>query len=449
MNAVLAWGRVAAARLTALLRVARPALARGRGRIARTPVGGALRVVTPLGRVVLAVVVVAWFAGRTLGWAELVLAAVLGGVVLVASTGLTVGRVSARGTVSLERERVTAGASIGGALRLAGPTRRRLVPLVVELPVGDVVRRFDVPASATGAPRHEVFAVDTDRRGVIVVGPATTVRGDPFGLLRRAAPLADAVELFVHPVTVSLPPLAGGLLRDLEGRTTEDVSMSDLAFHALRQYVPGDDRRHIHWRSSARALSVDHAAGGSPGDMGLLVRQFNDTRRSHVMVVVDGDADAYARPDDAELAMSVGASVVTRAIRDELETTVVAADRLAMSASTGRGVGRAQRVLDAFAQATFTTGTAATPLRELAARGLRATSDVTTALLVTGSGRAFADLRRAAAWFPPEVAVVAVRVDSGGRSSRSSAGALTVLDVEALADLPALLRGGVTVGSRS
>ena len=56
--------------------------------------------------------------------------------------------------------------------------------------------------------------------------------------------------------------------------------MSDLAFHALREYQPGDDRRYIHWRSSAKAGR-------------LLVRQFLDTRRSHVTVIVDPDPEQY------------------------------------------------------------------------------------------------------------------------------------------------------------
>lgn len=413
-----------------------------------------LRVVTPLGWLVAGVVVVAAVAGRALGWAELVLLAVFGAVVLVASAGLTAGRASVRGDVALEHERVTAGAAVAASLSLTGSTRRRLLPLTVELPVGDGVRRFDVPALtrdtaltrspalsqgalASGVARREVFTIETDRRGVIVVGPATTVRGDPFGLLRRAAPLAERKQLFVHPVTVALQPLAGGLLRDLEGRATEDVSMSDLAFHALRAYAPGDDRRHIHWRSSARALSALSADTGA-GPAGLLVRQFNDTRRSHLMIVVDGDPGAYARPDDVELAMSAGASVAVRAIRDETETTIVASDQLAASR-----LGR--RALDAFARAAVT----AAPLAELVARGLRSAPDVTAALLVTGSAREFTELRRAAAWFPPEVAVVAVRVDPAGRTAVSTAGALAVLDLATLADLPGVLRGSLTTGSRT
>ena len=66
--------------------------------------------------------------------------------------------------------------------------------------------------------------------------------------------------------------------------------MSDLAFHALRDYQPGDDRRYIHWRSSAKAGR-------------FLVRQFLDTRRSHVAVVVDSEAANYTDPDEFELAI--------------------------------------------------------------------------------------------------------------------------------------------------
>ena len=115
----------------------------------------------------------------------------------------------------------------------------------------------------------------TDRRAVIPIGPPSAVRTDPLGLLRRDAVEQAAVELFVHPKIIGLDSLSPGLQRDLEGQATRDLSTSDLAFHTLRDYVTGDDRRHVHWRSTAKAGR-------------LLVRQFQDTRRSQLTLVVDG-----------------------------------------------------------------------------------------------------------------------------------------------------------------
>lgn len=103
-------------------------------------------------------------------------------------------------------------------------------------------------------------------------GPAVSVRGDPLGFVRITVGMTDRVELFVHPVTVPLEPLGTGPPRDLEGCTTNDVSMSYLAFYALREYVPGDDRRHIHWRSTAKLAT-------STQDGRFLVRQYLDSRR--------------------------------------------------------------------------------------------------------------------------------------------------------------------------
>ena len=83
--------------------------------------------------------------------------------------------------------------------------------------------------------------------------------------------------------------------------------MSDLAFHALREYVPGDDLRHVHWRSSAKA-----------GE--LLVRQYHETRRGHVTILVDDRRVSYRRLRDFELAVSVATSIALRAVRDDFDT---------------------------------------------------------------------------------------------------------------------------------
>ncbi len=92
---------------------------------------------------------------------------------------------------------------------------------------------------------------------------------------------AGRSSCFVAPRVTDLSVFAGGLTHDLDGATSQQLSMSDLAFHALREYVPGDDLRHVHWRSSAKA-----------GE--LLVRQYHETHRGHVTVLVDGARASYA-----------------------------------------------------------------------------------------------------------------------------------------------------------
>src|SRR5690606_28953331 len=98
-----------------------------------------------------------------------------------------------------------------------------------------------MPTLRPGATvRHEI-PLDTPRRGVLVVGPVEHVRTDPLGLLRSTRQWAPAVEVYVRPRMIGLRSLSLGQLRDMEGAATETVSMDDLAFHALREYVPGDD----------------------------------------------------------------------------------------------------------------------------------------------------------------------------------------------------------------
>jgi uncharacterized protein (DUF58 family) len=379
-----------------------------------TPVVG---VVTRLGWTVLGVAMSAWVIGWQLGWIEMMLIATAALILFLLCALLMIGRTNLRVQVQIDPERVVVGSPAAGQVLIENTSRRALLPIAVELPIGAGAARFQLPLLRGGASHEELFVVPTERRGVIPIGPALTVRGDPLGIVRRAVSWTQLTELFVHPLTVPLEPLSSGLLRDLEGQTTNEVSMSDLAFHALREYQPGDDRRYIHWRSSAKAGR-------------FLVRQFLDTRRSHITAVVDSDASSYVDAEDYELAISAAASVAVRALRDEQEITV-----LAGSHAVPRGQGQA--VLDTFSRAEL----ADHGLADLAQRAGRIAPDTSVALIVTGSRVPFVELQRAAAHFPPEVRVVALRVDPAASTGISGSSALTVLSLNALNDLPALLRG--------
>lgn len=374
-------------------------------------------VVTRLGWSVLAIGAISWIGGWWLGWRELMVVA--GGcLVLLVLAALFVVRPPALQTdVILEPSRVEAGDPSAGQIKARNGSSRRTLPAQIELPVGAGVAVFDVASLAPGAEAEELFVVPTERRGVIPVGPATSVRGDPLGLFHREARSGDAHELIVHPHTTALDPFGSGLLRDLEGLTTKDLSMSDLAFHALREYAPGDDRRYIHWRSSAKANR-------------LLVRQFQDTRRSTLCIVVDGESAGYASPDEFETALEVAASLAMHACRDELASTLVAADQAATGSIP-------HVLLDALARAQLSGGA------DMALQVSRAVSrgaDISFGVLVSGSSRANEDLQRAATRFPAEVRVVALRVAPEESPSVRAGGRASIVGLSRLADLPGLMR---------
>ncbi|RYZ33464.1 MAG: DUF58 domain-containing protein, partial [Myxococcaceae bacterium] len=266
----------------------------------------------------------AWFAaacallclvfGIRLDWTELLVAA----FVLVALLGLCVpfilGQHHLTATLDLTLNRVVVGERATGRLLVRSTAGHRTFPLTVELPVGRTVANFGMPSLKPGAEHEELFAIPTNRRAVLDLGPVQALRSDPLGLLRRDQELTPRRELFVHPRTVRIHGSAAGFIRDLEGLTVRKVSDNDVAFHALRDYVPGDDHRFIHWKSSART-----------GD--LMVRQFEETRRSHLLVVLSTRLEDYARDDEFELAVSVAASLAAQALYDEHEVSTLTSTR--------------------------------------------------------------------------------------------------------------------------
>ncbi|WP_291053870.1 DUF58 domain-containing protein, partial [Herbiconiux sp.] len=265
--------------------------------------------------------------GIAFGWLELLVIGVACAVLAMVSALFLFGRASGRIGIEVLEGFVVAGGSATVAVKVHNDTARRLPARAAELAVGERVEHVVLPPLAPGETRQVVIAVPTERRGVIRLGPVTVLRRDPIGLARRESVRSGAAELFVHPHSVALELRNTGLLRDLEGIPTADLTDSDMSFHALRGYLPGDDRRHIHWKSTAKT-----------GD--FLVRQFEQTRRSHLIVMQSLAAADYASDEEFELAVSVVASIGVSAIRSGMSASVYAGShdsRSARGATSARG----------------------------------------------------------------------------------------------------------------
>ena len=383
-----------------------------------SPVAAFLRWVSPLGWSILALGVVCWVVAALGDWDEWAMIGAAAIALVVCCALLAVGRTRVRIETDVDPLRVTVGEPATGRISVTNESKRGMLPLLVELPVGLTAARFTLPPLGSGKAHEELFVVPTERRGVIPVGPASTIQGDPLGIVRRTLRWTDVTELFVHPRTISLESLGAGLLRDLEGETTQEMSMSDLAFHALREYQPGDDRRYIHWRSSAKAGR-------------LLVRQFLDTRRSHLTVVVDADPQRFTGgEEDVETAISVAASVAKRAHMDEQDFTIVSRDSTASRTS-------APLAMDALARVEL----GPTDLYSLAGEGLSLAPDTSMAVLVTGPGTPFIQVQRALGQFETEVLRVALTIDRDERMGVKNVGGITLMNIHELGDLRAVLMG--------
>ena len=283
---------------------------RGARRSVRRAFTSASSVVTPFGWTALAAAPVALLLGYLLGWTEFVVVGYAMVVLLVVAGLALIGRNAVRITLEIPHERVAVGVPASGGVRVRNAGGRRILGVAVEVPVGPGLAEIDLPSLRAGDEVSESFDLPTTRRGVVAVGPVSTVRGDPVGLARREIEWTGVTEVFVHPRTIGIPSTSTGLIRDLEGNPTRDLSPSDISFHALREYQPGDERRNIHWRSTAKTGTY-------------MVRQFEESRRSHLVIALSLAGGDFANDDEFELAVSVAGSLGARAIRDAREVSVV------------------------------------------------------------------------------------------------------------------------------
>ena len=220
----------------------------------------------------------------------------LGGLVTVAAAALAVlvrPRLAVHRTVTPDR--VTVGEPALGTIDAHNLSHWPTPGFVLVDRVDGQPLQLPVPATAGGGRRTMHYPVPTRRRGAVSLGPVTVERRDPLGLLRRAQPYTEARRLWVHPRVHVLRPIPVGVVLDYEGRLTDSAPRGTVTFSSLREYVPGDDPRQIHWKYTARTGT-------------LIVREHVDTSEPTVTVLLDA-RPAVLGSEVFEHAVEMAASV--------------------------------------------------------------------------------------------------------------------------------------------
>ena len=374
--------------------------------------------VTTTGWAVITLVIVGLALAVAFQWVEALACALAGVVALVLAAMRVAWRPPHVVSIRVPNERIVAGQTAVGEISVRNERARSVRSGIIELPIGTGTGEFVVPPLGAHETWDEMFLISSRHRGLINVGPARAVRSDALGLLRRVRMWDEPVLLHVHPRTVRVPFDATGFQLDVEGVSTGKLSSSDVSFHALRDYEPGDDRRAVHWQSTARLGK-------------LIVRQYEETHRSHHVIVLDTSRDAWDH-DSFETAVSVAGSLGLANLRESRPVSVTTTDEWLPSSV-------AMRLLDSLSEISRrSSGDLALRVREAVAQR----PGVSALTLIVGPETTDSDAAHLARLAPIDVPVSIIRIGVNKARARRNLGRGVLLDCATLDDLPRIIVAG-------
>lgn len=368
--------------------------------------------------------------GVWLRWPEFAVTGIAALILVVAAIPFLFGGRSYAVNFQLPDDRVVAGNEVVANLSVTNTSARIELPGRMDIPIGTGFTDLSIPLMRPGQTYDTEVVIPAYRRGVIDIGPITTVRTDLVGVLRRELEWADVRQLFVHPVTVSVPSTSAGLIRDLEGNPTVNLVDSDISFHAIREYAPGDGQRHIHWKSTAKTGKI-------------MVRQFEESRRSRMVLILGMNASEFAEDEEYETAVSVIGSLGMRAIRDGRDVAAIssaeipAAARRSVRSIKSLNVQSSRKLLDDLSL--VNSSEHAMKLEDVCRLTTQMVTDMSLAIIMCGSTVTPKELQRMRLQLPSDIGVLAVICDPNATPSFRSLVGLNVLTVAIVDDIRGLM----------
>lgn len=180
-------------------------------------------------------------------------------------------------------------------LTVEGGGAATVVDALSEGLAGDATAEVDPPATTE-------YEVRLAERGGQTLGPATVAVRDVLGLVEATHEVEEVTDLLVYPAVSRVDG------DRLFSRTMGPEIKERTEFDRLREYVPGDRLRDVHWKTTAK---YDE----------LLVTEFTDPIDEDAVSIVAGAADGHAD----EMA-SATASLVVAALRVGLAVELTVPD---------------------------------------------------------------------------------------------------------------------------
>ena len=147
-----------------------------------------------------------------------------------------------------------------------------------------------------------------DRRGIYTLGPTSLETADPLGMFTVRIDFSETVTMMVVPPVVPLPQIEiapGG--RTGEGKSTSSGLERTIVAGGVREYIPGDSLRWLHWPTTARKNKP-------------FVRVFDFSPASNWWILLDMDPDVHAgegQESTEEYSVILAASLVNKGLKQD------------------------------------------------------------------------------------------------------------------------------------